>query len=183
MATVVEKAGRFGILGEFKSPEALIHAAEKFRDAGFKKMDGYSPFPIEPLTEALGVAPTRLPRLVLAGGITGLLTGLSLQVYTTVIDYPINIGARPLFSLPSFVPPMYELTILFAAFSAAFGMLLLNGFPQPYHPVFNVQRFRETASVDGFFLIVEATDPAFNEARIRQLFTEVHAEGVYDVEP
>lgn len=172
----------FGIMGEFQSPEALIAGAQVFRDAGLTHVDGYSPFPIDGLIEAMGKKHTKLPFLVLMGGITGLCTGLGLQIWTTAIDYPINIGARPLVSVPSFIPVSYELTILLAALTSAFAMIALNGLPRPYHPVFNVERFAKAGSVDGFFLCVESTDPKFDAAQIRQLFAQAKAEGVYDVE-
>jgi hypothetical protein len=179
-ATTAPKA--WGIMGEFKSPEALIAGAKVFRDAGLTHMDGYSPFPVDGLIEAMGRRHTRLPRLVLAGGVTGLLAGLGLQIWTTAIDYPINIGARPLVSVPSFIPIAYELTILLAALTAAFAMIALNGLPLPHHPVFNVERFAKAGSVDGFFLCVESTDPKFDANQVRQLFAQAKAEGVYDVE-
>lgn len=172
----------FGILGEFKSPEALIAGAKVFRDAGITHLDGYSPFPIDGLIEAMGKKHTKLPMLVLGGGIAGLLTGLGLQIWTTAIDYPINIGARPLISVPSFIPIAYELTILLAALTSAFAMIALNGLPLPYHPVFNVERFAKAGSVDAFFLCVESTDPKFDAGKIRELFAQAKAEGVYDVE-
>jgi hypothetical protein len=170
----------FGVMGEFSSVKKLQHAAEAASKAGFSVMDAYSPFPIEGLAELMGKKRTRLPRLVFIGGVTGLITGLALQIFTTVVDYPMNIGGRPLLSLPSFVPVSYELTILLASLSAAIGMLVINGFPEPHHPLFNVKDF-EKASRDGFFLCIESGDPKFDASQVGQFLKGAGAEKVYDV--
>ncbi|TMB74386.1 MAG: DUF3341 domain-containing protein, partial [Deltaproteobacteria bacterium] len=128
-------------MAEFDNPEALVAAAHRAFAEGFRKMDAYSPFPVEGLAEALGFHRTRVPLIVLSGGILGCLGGFFLQYWLAVIDYPINVGGRPLNSWPSFIPVTFELTILIAALSAFFGVLALNGLPMPYHPVFNVERF------------------------------------------
>lgn len=174
--------GVFGLMAEFKSPEALIAAAGKLRDHGIQRMDAFSPFPIEGLVEALGRPRTKLPVLIFLAGIAGLCGGLALEIWTSAYDYPLNIGGRPLISLPSFIPPAFECTILLASLTAVFGMFALNGLPLPYHPVFNVKRFSEHASCDGFFLCVEATDRKYDAARLKTLFQELKAEGVYEVE-
>ncbi len=181
-STAAAGSKTWGILGEFKTPEALLEGAKVFRDAGITHLDGYSPFPIDGLIEAMGKKHTKLPMLVLAGGVAGVCAGLGLQIWTTAIDYPINIGARPLISLPSFIPITYELAILFAALTSAFAMIALNGLPLPYHPVFNVERFAKAGAVDAFFLCVESSDPKFDAEKMRQLFAQAKAEGVYDVE-
>jgi hypothetical protein len=157
----IEKHDIFGLMAEFKTPEALIHAAEHLRDAGYKKADAYAPFPVHGLTEAMGFPKTRVPLIVLTGGIIGGLTGFFMQVYANSYSYPVIIAGRPLYSWPNFIPIAYECTILFAAFSACFGMLALNGLPQPYHPVFNVPSFQQ-ASRDRFFVCIEAVDPKFS---------------------
>ena len=131
----------YGLMAEFNSPEALLEAVRKCYAAGYRRMDAYSPFPVEHLAEALGFHRTRLPLLVLIGGIVGCAGGFYLQYWTSVVDYPLNVGGRPLNSWPSFVIVTFELTILCAALSAVLGMLALNGLPMPYHPVFNVSRF------------------------------------------
>ena len=131
----------YGLMAEFDTTTEIVVAAEKMRDAGFTETDAFSPFPIHEMDEALGIKRTILPYLVFAGGIAGLLLGLGLQYFTHVIEYPIIVGGRPHFSLPAFIPPAYELTILMASFAAVLGMLFLNGLPKPYHPVFNVPRF------------------------------------------
>ena len=172
----------YGLMAEFDSPEALREAAQRAFAAGFRRMDAYSPFPVEGLAEALGFHRSRVPLIVLIGGILGCLGGFFLQYWLAVIDYPINIGGRPLNSWPSFVPVTFELTILVAALSAVFGVLALNGLPMPYHPVFNVERF-QLASRNRFFLCIEATDPKFELESVRRFFESVGSQGVYEVEP
>ncbi len=125
-----------GILAEFDTATELVDAARAVRDAGYRKTDAFSPFPLHEIDEALGVKRSVLPYLIFTGGLTGLLAGIGLQYYVHVFDWPIIVGGRPHFSLPAFIPPAYELTILFAAFTAVFGMLFLNGLPSPYHPGF-----------------------------------------------
>jgi hypothetical protein len=145
-------------------------------------MDGYSPFPVDGLAEALGIHGSRVPLIVLIGGILGCLGGFFLQYWAAVIDYPINIGGRPLNSWPSFIPVTFEVTILVASLSAVFGVLALNGLPMPYHPVFNVERF-ELASRNRFFLCIEAVDPKFDLTSVKNFFESVGAQGIYEVEP
>jgi hypothetical protein len=171
----------YGLLAEFDTPTQMVDAARLVRDAGYTKTDAFSPFPLHEIDEALGIKKSILPFLVLGGGIAGLLTGLALTYYVHVIEYPIIVGGRPYFSLPSFIPPMYELTILFAAFTAVFGMILLNGLPQPYHPVFNVPRFA-LATREKFFLIIEAKDPKFDLEETRSFMQSLNPQEVFDVE-
>lgn len=171
----------YGLLAEFDTPTQMVDAARKVRDAGFTKTDAFSPFPLHEIDEALGIKKSILPFLVLGGGITGLLTGLGLTYFVHVIEYPIIVGGRPFFTLPAFIPPMYELTILFAAFTAVFGMILLNGLPQPYHPVFNVPRFA-LATREKFFLIIEAKDPKFNYEGTKSFMESLNPQEVFDVE-
>ncbi len=172
----------YGILAEFDTPTQMVDAARKIRDAGYIKTDGFSPFPIHEIDEALGVRRSILPFLVLGGGVAGLLTALGLTYYVHVIEYPLVVGGRPLFSLPAFIPPMFELTILFAAFTAVFGMLFLNGLPQPYHPVFNVPRFA-LATREKFFLLIEAKDAKFDYEETRRFMESLNPQEVFDVEP
>jgi hypothetical protein len=148
-------------MAEFESPTALVHAARAAREKGYRKLDAYSPFPIEDLSDALDLHKNRLPLIVLAGGIMGLIGGYLLQYYVTVWQFPINIGGRPLHSWPSYIVIAFETTILCAAGSAVLGLLALCGLPMPYHPVFNVRRFA-LASRNRFFLCIEAADPLFD---------------------
>ncbi len=167
MAGIMERPPIYGLLAEFDTPEKLVDAAQRAYQAGYRRMDAYSPFPVEGLSDAVGFRKNRLPMLVFIGGVIGCIGGLGLQYWVSVINYPMNVGGRPYFSVPSFIPVTFETTVLCAALTAVFGMILLNGLPMPYHPVFNVKRFREHASRDAFFLAIEARDPAFEGARTR----------------
>jgi hypothetical protein len=150
----------YGLMAEFETPTELVKAARAAREKGYRKLDAYSPFPIEELNEALDLHKNKLPLIVLAGGILGGLTGYLLQYWITVWYFPINIAGRPLHSWPAYIVITFELTILLAALSAVFGMLALCGLPMPYHPVFNVPRFA-LATRNRFFLCIEAADPLF----------------------
>lgn len=171
----------YGLLAEFDTPTQLVEAARKVRDAGYTKTDAFSPFPIHEMDEALGIKRSILPFLVFGGGVAGLVAGMGLQYFIHVIDYPLNVGGRPFFSLPAFIPAAYELTILLAAFVAVFGMLFLNGLPQPYHPVFNVERFA-LATREKFFLVIESADDRFDYAETKKFMENLKPQGVYDVE-
>lgn len=172
----------YGLMAEFSTPEAVKKAAERVHGAGYKKLDAYTPFPVHGLADAVGEPRTRLPLIVLLGGLTGALLGFGMQYFANVHHYPMNIGGRPLNSWPAFIPITFECTILFAAFSAVFGMLGLNKLPMPYHPVFNVPEFGR-ASQDKFFLCVKANDPNFDQEQTRRLLQDCDAEAVYEVEP
>ena len=169
-------------MAEFENPDHVLEAARRAHAEGYRKMDAYTPFPIEELSEAVGFHHTWLPLIVLGGGVTGALTGFFLQYYVAAIDYPLNIGGRPLNSWPSFIPVTFELTILFAALSAVIGMIALNGLPKPYHPVFNVPGFAR-ASRNRFFLCIEASDPRFDHDRTSEFLRSLKAVEVSDVEP
>lgn len=183
----------YGMIAQFDSPEALMAAAEKTRDAGYKNIDAYSSFPIEGMVEALGQKKTRLPRLILVMGMMGTLTGLGLQSWTMASDlgikigpymfsgYPLNIGGRPLLSIPQFIPVTFEMTVLFAALTAVFGTIILNKLPMPYHPLFNSQRF-SNASTDKFFLCIEARDPKYDTASTRMFLENLGPESIEEVE-
>jgi hypothetical protein len=150
----------YGLMAEFDDPNALVAATHRAYYEGYRRMDAYSPFPIEELHDALGSHESRLPLIVLIGGILGGLGGYALQYWVAAIAYPINVGGRPLHSWPAFIPVTFECTILAAALSAVLGMLALNGLPTPYHAVFNVPRFA-LASRNRFFLVIEAADAKF----------------------
>lgn len=171
----------YGLLAEFDTATEMVDAANAIREAGYTKTDAFSPFPLHEIDQALGIRRSRLPFIVLGGGIIGLLSGLALQTFVHVIDYPLNVGGRPYFSLPSFVPPMFELTILLAAFAAVFGMLFLNGLPKPYHPLFNVPRFA-LATREKFFLVIEADDPIFDYEKTKRFMEDLNPQEVFDVE-
>lgn len=171
----------YGLLAEFDSATELVDAAREIRDAGYTKTDAFMPFPLHDIDEALGIRRSILPYLCFAGGLTGMFAGLGLQFFVHVIDYPIIVGGRPYLSLPSFIPAAYELTILFAAFTAVLGMLFLNGLPRPYHPVFNVPRFA-LATREKFFLLIEAEDEKFDYDQTRRFMEELGGQQeVFDV--
>lgn len=169
-----------GVMAEFDSVQEIVDAARITAREGYKRTEAYTPFPVEELNDILHVKRTKLSRFVLAGGITGMLSGFVLQYWISVVDYPLNVGGRPDASWTAFIVPSYELTILFAAITTAVGMLALNGLPRPYHPVFNVPRFARATS-DKFFLVIEANDPKFDQAGTTRFLQELGAKGVYDV--
>jgi hypothetical protein len=157
----------YGLIAEFEDPNALVAATYRAHAEGYRRMDAYSPFPIEELHEALGGHHSKLPLIVLIGGVLGCLGGYLLQYWANAIEYPLNIAGKPFNAWPMFIPVTFECTILGASLSAVFGMLALNGLPMPYHPVFNVQRFA-LASRNRFFLCIEARDARFDPARTRE---------------
>ncbi|HEX2229342.1 MAG TPA: DUF3341 domain-containing protein [Candidatus Binatia bacterium] len=171
----------YGILAEFDNPEDLVSAARETRHAGYRKMDAYTPFPVEGLNEALELGRTWVPLLVLIGGILGAGLGYFLQYYISVIDYPLNIGGRPLHSWPAFIPVTFEMTVLVAGLFAVLGMLALNGLPMPYHPIFNVPYF-SLATHDRFFLCIEAADLKFDRAATRRFLEGLGPRRVSEVE-
>jgi ActD protein len=171
----------YGVIAEFETPSDLVHAARKTYEAGYRRINGYSPYPIEELSEAIGFTHTSLPLIVFIGGVIGMLGGFFMQYWIEVIDYPINVGGKPFNSWPAFIPITFETTVLCAAFAAVLGMLVLNKLPQPYHPVFNAPNFA-FATRDRFFLAVEANDAKFNHDRVVELLKSLGAIEVNDVE-
>jgi len=169
-----------GLMAEFDSPTQLVLATRRAHDQGYRKMDAYTPFPIEELSDAIGFRHTRLPLVVLIGGILGCLGGYALQYWVSAIAYPLNVGGRPYNSWPSFIPITFETTVLVAALSAVLGMLALNGLPMPYHPVFNVKSFA-LASKDKFFLCIEATDPQYDRAATQKFLESLQPREIAEV--
>jgi hypothetical protein len=170
----------YGLIAEFEEVEPLVRAAKKARNAGYRALDAYSPFPIEGLGEVLGMRSTGIPPLVFIGGLTGLAAGFGLQYYTMVVDYPFDIGGKPFFSWPSFIPVTFELMILFAAFACFGGLLTLCGLPRPHHPIFNAKNF-ERASSDRFFLCIEYRDAQYDAHETRAFLESLGAVQVSEV--
>jgi len=176
----MKRAPIYGLMAEFDSPTDLVAAAERTRDAGYKRIDAYSPFPVEGLAEAIGFHHDLVPLVTLIGGLCGGIGGYLLQYWINVWSYPVNIGGKPYHSWPAFIVVTFEMTILFGGLSAVFGMLALNGLPMPYHPVFNVPRFA-FASKDRFFLIVFSSDPKYDAASTRQFLEGLGPKSISEV--
>ena len=173
----------YGLMAEFDEPEHFLAAIRRTRAAGYRQMDAYSPNPIDGLSEAMELRDSRVSLIVLIGGVSGAITGFALQYYAAAIDYPINVAGRPLLSWVSFIPITFEMTVLFSAlFALIFGIIALNGLPNPYHPVFNVPEFA-SATRDHFFICIESADPGFDPEHTRQFLENLEPLGVYDVEP
>ena len=170
----------YGLMAEFDNVNDAIVAARRTYAAGYRKMDAYSPFPVEELAEAIGFHKNGVALVCLIGGLLGCTAAFTLQWWMNTISYPINIGGRPLNSWPSFIIVTFEMTILFSGLSAVFGMLTLNGLPMPYHPVFNVPRFA-FATKDRFFLIVFASDPKYSPAETRRFLESLGGRAISEV--
>jgi hypothetical protein len=179
---IEHRSHTYGVLGEFDTEHQLMHAARAAREAGYEKIDGYAPFPVEGLSEALGLKRNKVPLVTLIGGLCGGLTGFFFQYWVNVYSYPLNIAGRPLNSWPAFIPVTFELTVLGASLSAVFGMLALNGLPEPHHPLFNNDRFVKHATTDKFFLCIEAKDKKFDVAGASQFLVGVKAKNVSEVQ-
>lgn len=175
-------ASVYGLLAEFDSPEALEAAAKAARTRGYSRMEAFTPFPIEGMDDVVGHRPSKLAALVFCGGFTGGTLGFLFETWSQGISYPFMVAGRPFFSWPAFIPVTFECTILGAALTAVFGMFILNGLPQPYHPLFNADRFSRVTT-DGFFLCIEATDPKFDLKQTEKDLSGWHAKGVTAVEP
>ncbi len=180
--TFWDRHGVYGLMAQFEGPEHLLAAAHRAYAAGYRKMDAYSPMPIDGLAEAIGFTRNWVSAVVLAGGLAGCIGGFSLLWWIAMIAYPHNVGGRPFNSWPAFIPITFECTVLLAALSSVVGMLAMNKLPMPYHPVFNVPSFAEHASVDKFFLCIEADDPQFDLAKTREFLEELNPEEVAEVE-
>ena len=171
----------YGVMAEFENPTDLVAAARRVYSLGYRRINGYSPYPIEELSEAIGFTHTSLPLIVFLGGLLGGLTGFFMQYWMEVIDYPLNVGGKPFNSWPAFIPITFECTVLVASFAAVLGMLVLNKLPQPYHPVFNAPNFA-LATRDKFFLVIEANDPVFKHDEAIQFMKTLGGIEVNDVE-
>ena len=173
--------GIYGLVAEFETPSELVYAAKAAHDAGWQRMDCYTPYPVEEAAEAIGFHKNKVPLLTLVGGLMGLCAMFTFETWVSVLAYPLNIGGRPLYSWPAFIVPAYEWTILFAGLSAAFGMLALNGLPSLYHPLFNAPNFRTGATDDKFFLCLEALDPKFDLLETRAFLESFTPNSVVEV--
>jgi len=176
----MKRTKAYGLMAEFDSVNALVDAANRTREAGYKRIDAYSPFPVEGLAEAIGFDHDEVPLVVLIGAIIGGLTGYLMQYWISVVSYPVNIGGKPYHSWPAFIVVTFEMTILFGGISAVFGMLALNGLPMPYHPVFNVPCFA-FATKDRFFLIVFSSDPKYNPVEVRSFLQGLAPRSISEV--
>src|SRR5262245_33856714 len=179
--TKQEEQGTYGLMAEFDDTTVIVAAARRTYESGYRHINAYSPYPIEELADAIGFHHNLVPLVALVGGILGALGGFSLQYWTSAIAYPLNVGGRPLLSLPAFIPVTFECTILLASFGAFIGNLLMNRLPQPYHPAFNVPSFAR-ASQDRFFLCVKSDDPVYNETKTRAFLGGLGAIEVSNVE-
>jgi ActD protein len=171
----------YGIVAEYERPEEIARAAAGVRREGYRRIEAFTPYPVENLAEVIGFRKTRVPPIVLAAGILGGTLGYGMQAYSTVWDYPLNVGGRPLHSWPAFVPITFELTVLFAAFGAVLGMLALNGLPRLHHPIFNTPHFAERNS-SRFYLCVLAEDELYDAATLEKLLSNFRAANVWEVE-
>lgn len=171
----------YGLLAEYDTPASVYHACEKVRDAGYEKWDSYTPYPMHGLDKAMGIKRSFLPWIVFCGGMTGAVSGMTLQWWVATTAYPVIISAKPYFSYQAFVPVTFELGILFSAFSAVFGMLAINGLPQLYHSLFNSERFKAVTD-DKFFIAIEAKDKKYDLERTRKLLEETGAKHIEEVE-
>lgn len=172
----------YGLLAKFETPEALVDASKRLYEAGYREYDAYTPYPVEGLAHSMRLKSSPLPYLIFAGGVLGAIIGIVMQWFAQVIDYPQNIGGRPMFSWPAYIPITFELVILLAAFAGVFGLFFFTRFPQPYHPVFRSEDFNAHASTDGFYLGVEAKDPLYDPDKTRSLIEGLGAVQVSEIE-
>ena len=166
----------FAYVAEFSSATELYHAAEKVRDAGFRKWDVHTPYPVHGIDKAMGLGKSWLSAVSLAGGVTGFLTALSLEFFTQVMLYPTVVQGKPtnMSTIPAFFPVMFELTILLTAFATLFGLFAFILLPRWNHPLFNSPLFN-TFSDDGFILVIESRDPKFRKERTHDFLQEIGA--------
>jgi hypothetical protein len=177
---MARKERLWGLLAEFKDPTSLVQAIHQTREAGYRRLDAYSPFPVEEVAEALHFQRTGMPLVMLIGGITGCVGGFLLEYWCMAIDYPFNVGGRPLNSWPMWIPVAFECTVLISAVSGILGLLGLCGLPTPYHPLFHVPQFAR-ATQDRFFLSIQANDPRFDLPATREFLAGLGAVEVLEV--
>jgi hypothetical protein len=173
-------AGLYGLMAEFETADQLVAATRRAKEAGYDRMDGYSPYPVGEVADALGFPRSEIGAIMFIGGLCGATLGFLMQYYLNGIDYPLNVGGKPFYSWPMFVPITWEMLVLSAAMTGLFGLLALCGLPQPYHPVFNVPQFAR-ASRDRFFLLIEAVDPQFDLNRTREFLTGLNPLSIAEV--
>ncbi len=174
--------GTYGMIAEFETPSDLVRAAQAAYHDGWRRMDCYTPYPVEEAAEAIGFHKNMVSTVTLTGGLMGLCAMFSLETWISTLAYPLNIAGRPTYSWPAFIVPAYEWTILFAGLSAAFGMMAMNGLPSLYHPLFNAPNFRNGATDDKFFLCLEALDPKFDTRVTRAYLQSFDPVSVVEVE-
>jgi hypothetical protein len=179
--TPPEERYLYGLVAEFDDADDFLIAAGRTREEGYTRMEGYAPFPMEGMSEALGHTDTWIPKIMLVGGILGAFSGFGLLFWTTVVAYPLNIGGRPIFAWPSYIPITFEMTVLLSSLAGVVGMFLLNGLPSPYHPLFEAPNF-DRATSDRFFLCVEAVDPRFDLEQTRSFLEGLRALQVSEVQ-
>ncbi len=164
----------YGLLAEYDSTHGIFEACQKVRDAGYKKWDACTPFPVHGLEKAMGLPASKLPWMVLGAAITGASLAIIFMVWVSAFDYPLNIGGKPTWSIPAFIPVMFEITILFSALTTVFGMIWLNRLPAWHHPLFQSIRF-ERVTDDKFFIVIESSDPLFDQKRTQKLLEDTGA--------
>jgi hypothetical protein len=165
---MVETAKPYGLLAEFDSAAALLHAAAKVRDAGYRQWDVFTPFPVHGMNRAMGLKGSKVGWFAFLGGVTGYTSGMLMIWYMNAFDYAVPVGGKPMFSPFYSFPPSYELTILLGSFGAVLGMLFLNRLPRLYHPLFKSERFNR-ATHDGFFIVIEHSDRHYSDTETRKL--------------
>ena len=180
MHSTQNEDGLYGLMAEFETPGQLVAAARRTREAGFKNFDAFTPYPIHELDDAMDLHDNRVSLFTLIGGLLGGIGGFSLASWVSAVAWPLNIGGRPLISVPMFIPVTFECTILIGGLTAAISMILMNGLPSPYHPVFNVERFA-AASRSKFFLCIEAEDPKFDRHATEGFLASLHPEEIAEV--
>lgn len=178
---MAKQTKEIGVLAEYDSPQAIYHACEQIRDAGYRRFDSYTPFPVHGLDKAMGLGPSYLPWLVLLAGSTGACLAMFFMIWVSAYDYPLNIGGKPTWSIPAFIPITFEVTVLFSGLTAVFGMFGLNGLPKFNDPLFNIQRFAK-ATDDKFFIMIEARDTKYDQAQVREFLNKTGATSTTVVE-